>query len=540
MSLSAGRARGRARSGPDAIVVGAGHNGLVAANILADAGWDVLVCEATPHVGGAVRSGEVTAKGYVSDLFSAFYPLAAASPVLAALNLGEHGLTWSHAPTVLSHLFPDGRCATLSRDIDATVASLSDFDSRDGDAWRQLVAEWDTVRGPLLQAVFTPFPPLAPTVKILRAMRVGGTLRFARLAALPVRRLAEERFHGAGAGMLLAGNALHADLSPDSAGSALYGWLLTMLGQTYGFPVPVGGAGELTRALADRLRARGGQIRTTSPVQDILTSGGVATGVRLRGGEIIGARRAVLADVGAPLLYRDLLSDTALPARLKEDLDNFQWDTPTLKVDWALSGPVPWINPAAAGSGTVHLGVDLDGLSVYASDLARRRAPAQPFLLFGQMSTSDASRSPAGTESAWGYTHLPPGAAKDPDLVAQQVDRVEDTIERVAPGFTRSIIGRYVQSPSQLQEENPNLVTGAINGGTAQLHQQLVFRPVPGLGGAATVFDRLYLAGSSAHPGGGVHGAPGANAARAALARDRPTGPLRRRATAAALEHIYR
>ena len=520
--------------------MGAGHNGLVAANILADAGWDVLVCEATAHVGGAVRSAEVTATGYTSDLFSAFYPLAGASPVLAALDLGEHGLTWSHAPTVLSHLFPDGRCATLSRDLEATSQSLSDFDSRDGDAWRKLVAEWEVVREPLLQALFTPFPPVTPIAKLLRVLQVGGTLRLARLAALPVRRLADERFHGAGAGMLLAGNALHADLSPDSAGSALYGWLLTMLGQSYGFPVPVGGAGRLTQALADRLRARGGQLRTACPVQDILTSDRVATGVRLGSGEHIHARRAVLADVAAPLMYRELLSGTSLPARLEEDLDNFQWDTPTLKVDWALSGPVPWSNPAASGSGTVHLGVDLDGLSVYASDLARRRAPKQPFVLFGQMTTSDASRSPAGTESAWGYTHLPPGAAQDPAMVAEQVQRVEQRIEHVAPGFNASIVGRYVQSPTALQRENPNLVTGAINGGTAQLHQQLVFRPVPGLGGAATMIDRLYLAGSSAHPGGGVHGGPGANAARAALVRDQLTGPLRRRATIAALNRIYR
>ncbi|MBO1756490.1 NAD(P)/FAD-dependent oxidoreductase [Allobranchiibius sp. CTAmp26] len=522
------------------MVVGAGHNGLVAANILADAGWDVVVCEATPHVGGAVRSAEVVHEGYVSDLFSAFYPLAAASPVLTALNLDEHGLTWSHAPAVLSHIFPDGRCATLSRDLNTTASSVGGFDSRDGDAWMKLVAEWETVREPLLSALFTPFPPIAPAVNIVRALRLGGTVRLARLAALTVRRLADERFHGAGAGMLLAGNALHADLNPDSAGSALYGWLLTMVGQSYGFPVPVGGAGRLTQALADRLRARGGQVRTDCPVRDIVTSGGVATGVRLRGGEHINARRAVLADIGAPLLYRDLLADTPLPPRLMDDLDNFQWDTPTLKVDWALSGPVPWANPAAAGSGTVHLGVDLDGLSTYASELSRRRAPSQPFVLLGQMTTSDASRSPAGTESAWGYTHLPPGAGDDPDVVAEQVDRVEQAVERVAPGFGRSIIGRYVQSPPVLQDENPNLVSGAINGGTAQLHQQLVFRPVPGLGGAATVIDRLYLAGSSAHPGGGVHGAPGANAARAALARNQRTGPLRRRVTAAALDRLYR
>ncbi|HEV7208043.1 MAG TPA: NAD(P)/FAD-dependent oxidoreductase, partial [Mycobacteriales bacterium] len=269
----------RGDAAPDAIVIGAGHNGLVAANLLRDAGWDVVVCEATPHVGGAVRSAEVTAPGFSTDLFSAFYPLAVASPVLQALDLGAYGLHWTHAPRVLAHIFPDDRCAVLSRDVEQTAQSVEEFAPGDGAAWRALVAEWEAIREPLLNALFAPLPALAPAARLAARLGSGGALRLARLALLPVRRLGEERFAGAGAAMLLAGNALHADLPPDGAGSAVYGWLLSMLGQSYGFPVPVGGAGQLTESMARRLTATGGAIRRASAVEAIDVQGGTAVGV---------------------------------------------------------------------------------------------------------------------------------------------------------------------------------------------------------------------------------------------------------------------
>jgi phytoene dehydrogenase-like protein len=377
------------------------------------------------------------------------------------------------------------------------------------------------------------------TQRLVRRIGLGPALRLARLAALPVRRFGEETFRGAGAPMLLAGNALHADLSPDAAGSAVYGWLLTMLGQTHGFPVPRGGAGRLTEALVARLQARGGLLRLDSPVRRVRVTGGAATGVELGSGEVLNARRAVLADVPAPHLYRELVGAEQLPPRLMADLENFQWDTATLKIDWALSGPVPWTAPDARGAGTVHLGVDLDGLSDYANDLSTQRDPRRPFVIFGQMTTSDPQRSPAGTESAWAYTHLPQAVADDPERAARHVERITGTLERHAPGFSRLVVGSSVQTPAVLQQHNPALMGGAINGGTAQLHQQLMFRPVPGLGGAATTIDRLYLAGSSAHPGGGVHGAPGANAARAALARSGALGGARRFVTEQLMRRIY-
>jgi phytoene dehydrogenase-like protein len=529
----------RSNSAPDAIVIGAGHNGLVAANLLADAGWDVLVCEATAYPGGAVRSAEGAAPDYVSDLFSAFYPMSAASPVLSALGLTSYGLEWSHAPAVLAHVFPDDRCALLSRDLQATAASAESFHPGDGDAMVGLIRQWQGIEMGVLDALFKPFPPVMPAQRLARQVGVGELLRLARLAALPVRRFGEENFRGEGAPMLFAGNALHADLSPDGAGSALYGWLLTMLGHTHGFPVPVGGAGRLADALVARLRARGGLIRCDAPVREVRVSGGVATGVTLASGEVIDARRAVLADVPAPTLFRDLVGAAELPPRMVADLERFQWDAATLKIDWALSSRIPWTARDAGGAGTVHLGVDMNGLTDYAADLSTRRLPRRPFVLLGQMTTSDPTRSPAGTESCWAYTHLPPEVAHDADRVEEQVERVTVLIDQHAPGFAKAIVGRSVQSPATLETQNPALVGGAINGGTAQLHQQLIFRPVPGLGGASTPIDRLYLAGSSAHPGGGVHGAPGSNAAHTALARAGVFGGVRRTVARALFKRIY-
>ncbi|MEV4603667.1 NAD(P)/FAD-dependent oxidoreductase [Amycolatopsis sp. NPDC049253] len=503
----------------DAIVVGAGHNGLVAANLLADAGWDVLVLEATDTPGGAVRTAEVTALGFRNDLCSAFFPMAAASPILRGLGLEEHGLRWRHAPDVLAHVLPDDRCVVLSRDVGRTARSVAQFAPADGDAWRELFAQWQGLRDPLLDALFTPFPPVRPAVKLLRRTGTAEALRLARMLTLPARRFAQERFAGEGARLLLAGNAAHSDLSVDNAGSAVFGWLLTMLAQDVGFPVPEGGAGELVGALLRRLGGRG-TVHCGRDVTEVLVADGRAVGVRCADGTAVHARRAVLADVPATALYGQLVAPEWLPARLLRDLEAFEWDSATVKVDWALSGPVPWAAPDAAGAGTVHLGCDEDGLATFGSELTRGRVPSRPFLLLGQMTTADSTRSPDGTEAVWAYTHVPRGSVATASALSRTADAIEDTIERQAPGFRDRIVARHLQGPAELASHDPSLVGGAVNGGTTAIHQQLFFRPVPGLGRADTPVDRLYLAGASAHPGGAVHGGPGANAARAALARD--------------------
>jgi phytoene dehydrogenase-like protein len=523
----------------DAVVVGAGHNGLVAANLLADAGWSVLVLEAEPTPGGAVRSGEALGPGYVTDLFSAFYPLGAASPVLRGLNLHEYGLQWSHAPAVLAHLLPDGRSVVMSRDLDATAASVDAFAPGDGDAWRDLVGRWDRLGETVLEALFRPFPPVRPGLGLLRRLGPADAARFARFAMLPVRRLGEEQFRGEGAQLLLAGTALHSDMAAEEPGSAIFGWLMTMVGQRYGFPVPRGGSGMLTHALVRRLKARGGELRCGTPVERILLRGGRARAVRTAGGEVVVARRAVLADVDAPTLYLKLVGADHLPGRLLGDLRRFQWDPATLKLNWALSAPMPWKAAEVAGAGTLHLGTDLDGLSDYNTALITGRRPAKPFVLLGQMTTADPTRSPHGTEVLWAYTHLPRVLNTDRDVLRRQVEVIEDLLEHHAPGFRDLVTNRFVEEPGTLYDANGNLVGGAINGGTTKIYQELIFRPVTGLGRAETVVPGLYLAGAAAHPGGGVHGGPGGNAAKAALLHNGARGAVRSAGIRLAMRTLY-
>jgi phytoene dehydrogenase-like protein len=506
----------------DAVVIGAGPNGLVAANLLADAGWSVRVLEAGPEPGGAVRSAEVTAPGFQSDLFSAFYPMAAASPVIQALDLGRWGLEWTHAPAVVANPLPDQPAAMLWRDPEQNAARLDKEAPGDGEAWLALHARWGRVGDAFLQALLSPFPPVRATARLVAAAR-RELVELARLTILPVRRLVEESFRGEAAGTLLAGNALHADLTPESPPSALLGWMLVELGQTVGFPVPVGGAHAITDALVARLRDAGGTVTCATPVARVEVRGGRAVGVVAADGTPVHARRAVVAACDAQVLFGRLVAEEDLPTGYVTRLTRFQRGGATVKVDWALDHPIPWTDPDVGQAGTVHVTDGLAELSFTSSQLAAGIVPERPFLLVGQMTTTDPTRSPAGTESAWAYTHVPQGSLDDGGL-DRFVERMEARIEERAPGFRSAVRGRYVQGPADLERANPSLVGGDIGGGTSQLHQQLVFRPVPGLARPETPIRRLYLGSASAHPGGAVHGACGANAARAALLHERLGG----------------
>jgi phytoene dehydrogenase-like protein len=532
----------------DAVVIGSGPNGLVAANILAEHGWSVTVLEARPSPGGGVRSEELIEPGFVNDVCSAFYPLAAASPAIRALRLEDHGLRWLHSPTVLAHPKRDGTCPIIDRDLDTTCAALDRIQPGDGAAWRRLYGRWRSIEDPFLETILRPFPPVRPALRIATSMSPRDLLRLTRFVLLPVRRMGEEEFESDSARLLLAGAALHADFSPESTLSGMFGWLMCGLAQSFGFPVPEGGAGSFAGALVRRLESYGGRVVCDAPVRRIVVRGGRAVAVQLADGEEVPAGDALLADVNAPMLYRDLVGAEHLPTGLMADLERFQWDDATVKVDWNLDGPIPWTAEAARRAGTVHVAEGVDALTLSASELARGLVPSHPFLLMGQQSMTDPSRQPAGTETAWAYTHVPrrikgdAGATPDSgraisaewsdDDAERIADRIEAEVEVLAPGFRSLIRGRHVLTPPRFEQENPNLDSAAINGGTAQLHQQLVFRPVPGLGRAETPVKGLYLASGSAHPGGGVHGAAGANAARAALAAERlrsVTTALRRR-----------
>jgi phytoene dehydrogenase-like protein len=526
----------------DAVIIGAGHNGLVAANLLADRGWDVLVLEEAAEPGGAVRSAELIEPGFTNDLFSAFYPFTVASPHMRRLELERWGVQWLASPIAVAHPTRDGTCPAVALDIDETAASLDESAPGDGDAWRQLYALWERARAGALGAFFSPFPPLRALLRLLRDLGPDELVRFARFSVLPVRRLGAERFSGAGGPRLLAGNALHADVSPEMPLSGVFGWVLCSLAQQHGFPVPKGGAGQITAALARRLEATGGRMQCGERVERIECRAGRAVAVRTAHARYA-ARRAVVADVGPPQLYRELLAGEQLPRRLLDELGAFQYDNGTVKVDWTLDGPIPWRAERAREAGTVHVAEGMDALTIQASELARGLIPATPYLVMGQYGHFDPSRAPAGRDTAWAYTHVPQRivgdalgeltGSWDERETARFADRVEAQVEQLAPGFRSLIRGRHVFTPPALQQANRNLVNGAINGGTAQIQQQAVFRPLPSLGRAETPVERLFLGSSSAHPGGGVHGGPGANAAAAALAaestiRPRPVARLSR------------
>jgi phytoene dehydrogenase-like protein len=487
------------------------------------------VLEAQPTPGGAVRSGELTGQpGFVHDWFSAFYPLGVASPAIRALDLDRFGLRWRRAPLVVSHPTRDGTCASISQDLDATCASFDAFSPGDGDGWRRLYGLWERVGDDVVDALLgAPFPPLLAGTRIAGKLR-RDIMRFLRFAVLPVRRLGQETFAGDGGRRMLAGNALHADLAPEYAGSGIYAWVLCCLAQQWGWPVPEGGAGKLTDALVRRLEAAGGRIELNARVSSVVVRRGRAVGVRVEGGRDVTARRAVLADVAAPPLFLDLVGEEHLPARMLDDLEKFEYDAATFKLDWALDGPIPWSHPEARRAGTLHLAEGVDALTVWGGELARKLVPAHPFMLFGQYSFFDETRSPPGAETAWAYTHVPHDVAGDAGgdgitgtwderETEAMVERMEAQVEALAPGFRSLIRARHVFTPRTFAEDDENLQGGALNGGTAQIHQQLVFRPTPGTGRPETPVRGLYLASASAHPGGGVHGACGANAARAAL-----------------------
>ncbi|MGX7680541.1 phytoene desaturase family protein [Jatrophihabitans sp. DSM 45814] len=524
----------------DVVVIGGGPNGLVSAALLADAGWSVLLLEAQAELGGSVKSQ--SSDGWTMDRFSACYPLAKASPVLRALELHEHGLIWADAKAALAHaLGPDDHeGAAIYADRLQTAGNLGAEFQSDADTWLELCAQFDIVGGDFLDALLTSWPPVNSARRLVK--RLGGTaefLRFARFLALPAYRMGEELFKGQRGRALLSGNAMHADSPLDAPVSGTMGWLMSMLAQSVGFPSPVGGAAQLTAALASRARAAGAELVTAEPVVGVDVRGGKAVGVRTASGQRIFAAKAVIADTSATALYRDLLHEADLPASLLADLEKFQWDLPTVKVNYRLSHTPAWTAVNARTAGVVHAGGDAAKLVRWSADLTTGAIPEVPFALVGQMTQIDPTRSPTGTEAMWAYTHLPRGIHDDEsaELVAARLDRM---IEQHAPGFTEEIIDRQIQTPRDLEAENANLVGGAVGGGTSQLFQQLVFRPVPGVGGARTVVDNLYLGSAAIHPGGGVHGACGALAARAAIADNARLGGLRKRAASGVIDRIYR
>ena len=463
----------------------------------APTGWSPPTCSSTPagpsscsrpaeQPGGAVRSAaDHPAPGYTADLFSAFYPLAAASPVLGAMRLDEHGLRWVHAPPVLAHVFDDGRAAVLSRDLDETAAQRGRVRRRRrrraGGAGSR---RWREVEEPVLDALLRPFPPVrAGAVDAAPARRRPQRCDSRGSACCRPARVRPARSSAARAPRCWSPATRCTPTSaPEAAGSALYGLLLAMLGQHHGFPVPHGGAGRLTDALVVAGCAAAAASCAAAAAGDVgaARSRGRGEGVVLAAGERVRARRAVLADVPAPHLYRSTGRGGAPAGRgCATTSTGSSGTTPRSRSTGRSSAPIPWREPAARGAGTVHLGGGLDDLARFGADLATGTVPDRPFVLLGQMTTTDPTRSPAGTESVWAYAHLPRGDPLAPRWSTASRSGSRTRSSGTPPASATSSSAARVQAPADLEDADPSLDGGALNGGTAALHQQLVFRPDP-------------------------------------------------------------
>ena len=384
---------------------------------------------------------------------------------IQSLHLEEHGLRWRHAPAVLGHPFADGGWALLHGEREVT-ARLADAEARRrrrrvARALRRVGCRRRRPDRRTADAV----PPVRSALSLLTRLRRVGGLGFVRTLLTPAAELGRRRFGGEGPAVLLAGNAGHADIPLDAPGSGLMGLLMTMLGQTVGFPVPEGGAGRLADALAGRFTGLGGEIRCHAEVIGIDVDSGRTTGVRTATARVR-ARRAVIADVAAPHLFGRLLDADDVPARVAQGMAQFEMDPGTVKVDWALNGPVPWLTEPAYPPGTVHIADSLGQMQEALGQVWSGAVPAEPFMLTGQMTTSDPTRSPPGTESFWAYTHVPQRTRTDAgtgeirgvwdsDDCEHFADRMQARIERLAPGFGSQILARRVLGPGSWSPATP-------------------------------------------------------------------------------------
>jgi phytoene dehydrogenase-like protein len=469
----------------DAVVVGSGPNGLAAAITLAQAGRSVLVLEAEPEPGGAMRSASLVGEGYVNDLGSAIHPLGRASPFLAGLDLARHGLEWVTPPAAVGHPLDGGRAAIAWTDLERTVQGLG----ADGPAYRALAEPLVERFDDLLDLVLRPVLRL-PRHPVLAA-------RFGLQAILPASLLARRRFDGDLARALFAGHAAHSVLPLSRPLTASFGLLFAATAHAVGWPFPRGGARALADAMVAELRALGGEVRTGHRVTSLA--------------DIPPADRVVLALTPIQVLA---ITGAHFPPRYRAALGRFRYGPAVFKLDYALSEPIPWTDPDLHQTACVHVGGTLEEVEASESAVARGRHADRPFLILAQHTLFDPSRAPAGRHTCWVYCHVPNGSTED------RTPAIETQIERFAPGFRDVVLARHASGPADLEAWDANLVGGDVGGGSLG-GTQLIARPTLSLSPYATPDPRIFIGSASTPPGGGVHGMAGHQAALAALATPR-------------------
>ncbi len=464
----------------DVVVVGSGPNGLAAAITVARAGRSVVVIEANDEIGGACRSAELTLDGFVHDVGSAIHPLALASPFMRTIPWDDHGLEWVMPPAGAAHPLDDGSAAIAWNDLNRTAVDLGS----DAKTYRRMF-------GPLVErfdelVAFSMQPPVRVVRSPLTTLRVGPQL-------LAPATLMARRFETDAARALFAGHAAHSVLPLTKPFTSGFGFLLGAAVHAVGWPFPRGGAAEITRVLGAVLEGLGGRIVTGRPVTSLA--------------DVPDADAVVFA-----LTPRQIASiaGPALSVKTRRRLRRFPYGPGVCKIDYATSEPIPWTNPEVAFAGTVHLGGTLEEVAEAEATVAAGHHARRPFVLLAQQTLFDASRAPDGQHTVWAYCHVPNGSTIDVSAT------IERQIERFAPGFSDTVIGRRVSLPADLERDNANLVGGDVGGGS-YANLRSIFRPTVRIDPYQMPVDRFFIGSASASPGGGVHGMSGHLAATSAL-----------------------
>ena len=474
----------------DAVVVGSGPNGLAAAITMAAAGLRVQVIEGAPTIGGGCRTEELTLPGFRHDVCSAAHPLAVASPFFQRFGLTARGVTLAWPEVEFAHPLDGGRAAVVTRSVAGTAAGLG----ADGPAYRRLLGPLTSHMDDVLEAILAPLrkPPAHP----LAAVDYG------RRAILPASAVAR-RWHTDEARGIMAGAAAHSMMPLTAVPTAGIGLMLIGLAHAVGWPVVAGGSARITDTMAAVIVANGGRIETGRWVRSLAE---------------LPSARAILLDVSPRTLVQ--LAGAELPSRYRAALRRFRYGPGVCKVDYALSGPVPWTNAACRRAGTLHLGGRFEQVAAAEAEVAAGKHPDRPYVLVVQPGVADPSRAPAGRQTLWTYCHVPSGSPVD------MTDRIEAQIERFAPGFRDLVLARSVCTAADEEARNPNYVGGDIGVGLQTL-RQTILRPVPRWNPYRTPARGVYLCSSATPPVPGVHGRCGELAALTALrdifgVRDQP------------------
>ena len=464
----------------DSIIIGSGINGLAAGIYLQQQGLKTCIYEGADKPGGSTKTEALTLTGFLHDTGSAIHPMAFASPFLKTLPLESHGLEWIFPEIAFAHPFPDGSALAAYTDVAKTAAQLGVDEAAYLRLFDKITKNWEAIAPDILGPLTIPKHPLDFT-------------RFGLKAIQAAEQLGDHYFQEDKTKAFFYGAAAHSALPLNAWASGSFGLVLSLMAHKYNWPFPKGGADAITNALLSYYKSLGGKLMLNQYITDL---------------EQLPKAQTYLFDVTPKQLLR--IKNTSLSPAYRKRLAQFKYGPGVFKVDWALNSPIPFTHKKCRKAGTVHLGFSSTEIKNSEAAIHEGRITDAPYILIAQHTVFDTTRAPAGKHTAWAYCHVPNGNTEDCTRI------IEDQIEKVAPGFKNTILATATKNTQDLQEFNPNIIGGDINGGMQDI-TQLFTRPVTQISPYKTSNPQIYICSSSTPPGGGVHGMCGFHAAKAAV-----------------------